>query len=107
MSALFPDAKAERIVYGAISFAVVLIFLPAAIGFTTIYPVHTPMLRLLKSLTGTALVLLVQVAALVWVWCVFRARWAQRWFNALKNELVLAMVALPILVAMWFISGMN
>jgi hypothetical protein len=83
------------------------VFGPAAIGFTSIYPVDTFLLRVLKAITGTALVLFVQFAALVWIWCLCKPEWAKRWFNGMKKRLVFTMVALPILVAMWFLTGMK
>jgi len=78
-----------------------------AIGFTTIYPVDTLLLRILKAITGTALALVAQLAILVWVWCLCKAPWTKWWFDKLKNEMILTVVALSIFVGLWFVTGMK
>ena len=104
---IFSEHKGDRAMCFIVSTLVIIVLGPMAVGFTTIYPTNTLLLRLLKSITGTALILVVQFAALVWIWSLFKAAWAKAWFEKMKSKLVLTMVALPILVGMWFLTGLK
>jgi len=104
---MFSEQRADRVLSFILSSCILIVIGPLAIGFTSIYPVDTLLLRVLKAVTGAALILVVQFAGLAWIWSISKAEWTRRWFNGLKKRLVLIMVGLPILVAMWFLTGMK
>ncbi len=63
---IFSDSVADRVLYFILSSCLLLVMVSAAIGIPLIYLTETLLLRGLKSLTGTASLLVVQSAALVW-----------------------------------------
>lgn len=102
--AIFSESRASRIVYFLVSFFALIIFVPAAIGFRSIYPTDTWLLRALGAITESACLVVALFAGLLCIWTVTKAKWARNSFQMLSSKAWATMAVLVILVAVWFLT---
>ncbi len=98
---LFSEKRSNRIACFLASATILLIFIPFAIGFPSIYPRDTWLHRALAAVTRSAFIVIDVFALLVWIWSLTRAEWAKVAFNYFKAHALQTFLLLTLLVGIW------
>ena len=86
---------------------ILMIFIPLAIGFSSIYPHDTWLHRALAYISQSAFIVLDIFALLVWIWALTKAPWTKVAFNFFKSKAIQTYVVLTVLVAIWFVTELK
>jgi len=93
---LTSTAKSDRILFGIMSACILLVAGPITPVMYVWYPETTFLFKLTKSFACSLCFLLVQYAFVQLVWSVATPIWARRYFEIIKKNAVVPMLALPV-----------
>lgn len=102
--AIFSESRVSRTLYFFVSLFAFVIFVPAAVGFRSIYPTDTWLLRALGAVTESACLVVALFSGLLFIWTLTKAKWARDAFQMLTSKAWATMTVLAILVAVWFLT---